>query len=102
MKISIAEPRTRHSSYHGYRKTPHGPLDTLLRFWRGHCEPYSGADPAYPEEIRDDVLMAEVGLGRGYVLAGRCDLVHPAVVRESDPMFESVFAFFRPRPEAAI
>jgi hypothetical protein len=63
---------------------------------------HSGADPAYPEEIRDDVLMAEAWLGRGYILAGRCDLVHPVVVRRSDPMFERVFAFFRPRPEAAI
>lgn len=95
MTIFVAELETRHTNSHGYGETPHQALEALLRCWRDEYAPMSGADPDYPEEIRDDIAVYEVELGKGYVIGTGDDLTRPVAARGSNSMFDGVFESFR-------
>jgi hypothetical protein len=95
MKIYVAEMETRHTNSHGYGETPTEALGALLQRWREDFVPVSGADPDYPEEIREEIGIFEVELGKGYVLATGDDLARPRVANGDHPMFDAAFESFR-------
>lgn len=98
MKIYVAEMETRHTHSHGYGETPTAALGALLRRWREDYAPMSDADPDYPEEIREDIGVFEVELGKGYVIATGDDLARPRIANGDHPMFDEVFESFRSTP----
>jgi hypothetical protein len=98
MKIYVAEMETRHTFSHGYGETATEALRALLQRWREDYVPESGADPDYPEEIREDIGVFHVELGKGYVMGTGDDLGRPRVANGDAAMFDEVFESFRSSP----
>ena len=100
MKFFVAEIQTRHTSSHAYGEYPADAVEALVRRWKEDYAPHSHADPEHLSELREEMEIFQVELGKGYVIGPTDAFARELVARGDHPMFDEAFAVqaSAPRP----
>lgn len=95
----LAEFETRNTNSRAVSTTPEDAVEKLVFLWKNEYAPQFKAEPDLIDEYREEIKVAQLEVGKAYIIGATDSLWHGVTYRGDDSRFDDIFEASRsPKP----